>query len=87
MPGGYRMGGGGGPWWHGYGWPWGPPWAAQNPYWGAPMYGFPAAGAPPYQFAPQYSRELEINFLKEQAQHLEKTLEEVKKRLRELGEA
>lgn len=90
MPGWNKMGpGSGGPWWYGYGGygGWGPPWTGGHPYWGPPPpgYGFPPAGAP-YQFAPPYSREREIDFLKEKAAYLEEALAEVKKRLRELGE-
>lgn len=94
MPGGNQTGpGGGGPWKWGYGgygcWgpPWTAPWAGVYPYGGPPVYGcgFPPAGVP-FQFAPPYSPEMEIEFLKQQADYLEEALAQVKKRLRELGE-
>jgi hypothetical protein len=83
MFGRYRMGGS---WWHPHpGYWWGPPWAGGNPYWGPAMYGFPPPGSP-YQPSFEYSRDLEIKSLKEQAAYFEKALEEIKKRLEELGE-
>ena len=57
-----------------YGLPWG------RPYYGA---GLTAPGAVP--FAPQITREQELNFLKNQAQVMRGHLEQIETRLTELG--
>lgn len=89
MPGGNKMSPGGGGWrsrFCGYG-GWVPPWPAGNPFWGpyACGWGFAPPGAPSH-YAPQYSREMEVEFLKGQAAYLERCLKDIKERLRELGE-
>ena len=46
--------------------------------------GSPGYGVPAYPGGPQYSKENEIQFLKDQAEYLKTTLEDINKRLGEL---
>lgn len=89
MPAGNRMGFGRGGFWAPRFWGcagWGQPWAGYYP--GGPFaygWGFPPPGPGGYPYsAPQYSREAEVEFLKEQASYLESMLEDIRKRLKEL---
>ena len=62
--------------------------AAYPPYgvpWGMPYYGAGLNAPSAVSFAPQMTREQELDFLKNQAQAMRGHLEQIETRLRELG--
>jgi hypothetical protein len=62
----------------------------QEPYpyyggaWAAPSYGWPAAAPGATPFAPQMTREQELDFLKNEAQVVKEQLEDIEVRIKKL---